>query len=72
MVGAAVAAAAVVALGAAPLGAQTAGGGTSSDPTVASLRQQADAASGAYFAALARYETLTAQINDLQAQLPGL
>ena len=64
------AAATVVALGAAPLGTQTAGG--SSDPTVASLRQEADAASGAYFAALARYETLTAQISDLQLQLPGL
>jgi Transglycosylase-like domain len=65
-----VAAAAVVALGAAPLGAQTTGDG-STDP-VAALRQQADQASTAYFAALDHYQTITAQIAALQAQLPGL
>jgi len=65
---AALAAAAVVALGAAPLGAQTTGGGTD----VAGLRQQADEASTAYFAALDHYQTITAQIATLQAQLPPL
>ena len=71
VLGALVAAAAVVALGAAPLGAQTAGDGGTTDP-VAALRQQADAASTGYFAALTRYETLTAQISALEAQLPAL
>ena len=44
----------------------------SGDPTVAALRQQADAASGAYFAALSRYQTVSAQINTLEVQLPQL
>jgi len=51
-------------------GAQTDSGGT--DATVASLRQQADAASGSYFAALSRYATLTSQINAIAAELPAL
>jgi transglycosylase-like protein len=55
-----------------PLGAQTDGGAAGTDVTVASLRQQADAASGSYFAALSRYATLTNQINGLEAQLPAL
>jgi hypothetical protein len=56
-----------------PAGAQTSGGPpTSGDPTVESLRQQADAASGAYFAALARSHTLQAQVDALAAQLPKL
>ena len=56
-----------------PLGAQTDGGGAAgTDATVASLRQQADAASGSYFAALSRFATLTNQINGLEAQLPAL
>ncbi|HEY6317451.1 MAG TPA: transglycosylase family protein [Acidimicrobiia bacterium] len=70
--GAVVAAAAVLALGAAPLGAQTTGNGASSDPSVASLRQQADQASTAYFGALDHYQALTAQIGALQAELPAL
>jgi hypothetical protein len=44
----------------------------SGDPTVTALRQQADAASGTYFAALTRYQTLSAQITALDAQLPQL
>jgi hypothetical protein len=44
----------------------------SGDPTVTALRQQADAASGAYFAALSRYQAVSAQINTLEAQLPQL
>ncbi len=69
--GAVLATAAVVALGAAPLGAQTSGDGTSTD-SVASLRQQADQASTAYFAALDHYQALATQIAALQAQLPTL
>jgi hypothetical protein len=56
---------------AAPVGAQT-DGSAGVDATVASLRQQADAASGSYFAALSRYATLTNQIGALEAQVPGL
>jgi hypothetical protein len=70
--GAVFAAASVLALGAAPLGAQTTGNGASSDPSVASLRQQADQASTAYFGALDHYQALTAQISALQAELPTL
>ena len=51
-----------------PAGAQT--GGT--DATVQSLRQQAEAASGAYFAALAKSQAVQAQIDSLEAQLPQL
>ena len=69
--GAFLATAAVVVLGAAPLGAQTSGDGASTD-SVASLRQQADQASTAYFAALDHYQALTTQIAVLQAQLPAL
>jgi hypothetical protein len=54
-----------------PAGAQT-GGGANTDATVQSLRQQAEAASGAYFAALAKSQALQAQIDSLQAQLPTL
>jgi len=50
--------------------AQTAG--PSTDATVQSLRQQADAASGAYFAALAKSQALQNQIDSLAAQLPAL
>jgi len=69
--------AAVVALAstvvvAAPVAAQTDGGSAGVDATVASLRQQADAASGSYFAALSRYATLTDEISALEAQVPGL
>ncbi len=70
--GAVFVAATVLALGAAPLGAQTTGNGASSDPSVASLRQQADQASTAYFGALDHYQALTAQIGALQAELPAL
>jgi hypothetical protein len=57
---------------AAPVAAQTDGGPAAADATVASLRQQADAASGSYFAALSRYATLTNEISALEAQVPGL
>ena len=69
--GAILATAAVVVLGAAPLGAQTSGDGASTD-SVASLRQQADQASTAYFAALDHYQSLAAGIAALQAQVPAL
>jgi transglycosylase-like protein len=56
-----------------PASAQTGGGPLASpDATVQSLRQAADAASGAYFAALARSQTLQTQIDSLEAQLPKL
>jgi Transglycosylase-like domain len=56
-----------------PASAQTGGGPLASpDATVQSLRQEADAASGAYFAALAKSQTLQAQIDSLEAQLPKL
>ncbi len=58
-----------VALGiASAAGAQTGPSGA----TVQSLRQQADAASGAYFAALDHYQALTAQIASIEGQLPRL
>jgi hypothetical protein len=44
----------------------------SGDPTVAALRQQADAAAGSYFAALSRAQALSGQIATLEAQLPQL
>jgi Transglycosylase-like domain len=69
---AAVATLASAAVLASPLGAQTDSGSAGGDATVASLRQQADAASGSYFAALSRYATLTNQIKALEAQLPAL
>ena len=56
-----------------PASAQTGGGPLASpDATVQSLRQEADAASGAYFAALAKSQTLQTQIDSLEAQLPKL
>ena len=64
---------AALAAGAEPGAAQTGSGPlASSDATVQSLRQQADAAAGAYFAALAKAQTLQAQIDALEAQLPKL
>ena len=54
--------------GATTAGAQTGPSGSS----VESLRQQADAAAGAYFSALDHYQALTAQIASIEAQLPGL
>jgi hypothetical protein len=60
----------VVGLTAPAAQAQTAG--PSTDATVQSLRQQADEASGAYFAALAKSQTLQNQIDTLEAQLPSL
>ncbi len=62
----------IVVGGSAGAGAQTDGPSGSSDPTVAALRQQADAASGAYFAALTRFQSLSGQIATLEAQLPQL
>jgi hypothetical protein len=55
-----------------PAGAQTGGGTPGTDATVQSLRQEADAASGAYFAALAKSQEAQAQIDSLEAQLPQL
>jgi hypothetical protein len=55
-----------------PAGAQTGAGSPGTDGTVQSLRQQADAASGAYFAALAKSQAVQAQIDSLEAQLPHL
>ena len=71
-VGIATAAAAAVLGLATPVAAQTGGGTGGADPTVQGLRAEADAASGAYFAALSRYATLTREIADLEAQLPKL
>ncbi len=51
-----------------PVGAQSGGGGSSID----TLRQQADATSGAYFAVLTRSRVLEHQIADLEARLPQL
>lgn len=70
LLGAPALAAALTLAPAARAGAQVAN--PSSDPTIESLRQQADAASSAYFAALAKYKELTGRINQLQAQLPLL
>ncbi len=58
-------------LGTAGRAAAQAGTG-SDDPTVAALRQQADAASGAYFAALTQVQSLNAQIAALDTQIPQL
>jgi hypothetical protein len=66
--GASLLAAAVLMGVAGPVGAQTNGGSTSVD----SLRQQADATSGAYFAALSRSRLLEKQIADLEVTLPQL
>jgi hypothetical protein len=57
---------------AARVDAQTGTDPSGSDPTVVALRQQADAASGAYFAALTRFQALSGQIAALEAQLPQL
>lgn len=57
----------------APALAQTINGPSASgDATVQSLRQAADAASGAYFTELAKSQTLQAQIDTLTAELPKL
>ena len=58
--------------GVATAGAQTGTPGSATDPTIQSLRQQADTAAGAYFSALGRYKMLTAQIAEIEAQLPEL
>ena len=58
--------------GLATAGAQTGPPSGATNPTIESLRQQADNASGAYFAALGRYKQLTAQIAAIEAQLPQL
>ncbi len=55
-----------------PARAQTGGGPPGTDATVQSLRQQAEAASGVYFAALAKSQAVQAQIDSLEAQLPQL
>jgi hypothetical protein len=66
--GASLLAAAVLIGVAGPVRAQSTGG----DPSVDTLRQQADATSGAYFAALSRSRVLTRQIADLEVTLPQL
>jgi len=58
-----------LALAAPPGGAQPA---TEVDAQVAALREQADAASQAYFDALGRAAALQAQITELEARLPKL
>ena len=67
-----VAVGASIALGTGIARAQTGPPGASSDASVQSLREQAEQASGAYFAALSHYQALTSQIASIQAQLPQL
>jgi hypothetical protein len=68
-----VVAAAAAALALAPAAAAQTGGGTGgADGSVEALRAEADAASGAYFAALSHYATLNGEIAGLEAQLPAL
>jgi Transglycosylase-like domain len=66
--GALLLAAAVLIGVAGPVRAQSVGGNSSVD----TLRQQADATSGAYFAALSRSRVLERQIADLEVTLPQL